>query len=615
MANYLFESMGFSICGLVFLSFIFIMFLAKKKYKTFESKIFAMLLVLTLLLLVNEICYVFAMNAYDKYPMLCEIVCRIYILGSIIWLCEMIAYIWCLSRKNKKYSIKKVIVTSIIFITVIYIISCFLPIEYYTGSNGWYSFGGDAVIVVYIIGFFVIGCILFSFLKKNNRLQREQKLPLYFTFAFFSIASVIQMITGYDLNILTFIFAFSVSSIYFTIESQDNKLLDDLEKSKKIVEEANQAKTEFLSNMSHEIRTPLNTILGFSNSLLGEENLTEEIVKRDAKSINDASNSLLNLINNILDISRIESGKEVVVEKEYNIEDILVNINNIVTTKILKENLSFKIVIDENIPSRYYGDNVKISKILLNVITNAIKYTNYGEIVLYVDGETIDSSYNLKFTIANTGHAMKKEEFDKSFNEFVKLGKSSDNNLDSVTLGFIIAKQLLAMIGGTMEFENETGKGTKYIINIKEEVINSSKVGNILEESSINKIDKIDCTGLSVLVVDDNEINIKLASRLLKEYNFDIETTNSGNKCIQMVQNKKYDLIFLDHMMPELDGVETLKILKLKGYTIPPVIALTANSYSGIEDKYIKEGFYGYLSKPINVKDLNIIIKKLFGNR
>ena len=207
---------------------------------------------------------------------------------------------------------------------------------------------------------------------------------------------------------------------------------------------------------------------------------------------------------------------------------------------------------------------------------------------------------------------MKYEEFNKDFNDFVKLGNSNQNNIDSVALGLIISKRLVSMLDGTIDFENEVGKGTKYYINIGQDVIDKKPIGNIFDKISDTKDIYINLTGKKALVVDDNKINLKLASRILSQYGFDVVVASSGAECINLVKENKYDMIFLDHMMPEMDGIETMGILKSSGYSIPPVIALTANSYDGLRKKYLDAGFSDYLSKPINYKELNKLLIKYF---
>lgn len=612
-------SMALGIVGLTFSVIILCLYFWKKRANvegTLTTLFYRFLVIFLVILGFYEIVCVVSMANASSQPILNEILCRIHILLDIIWAAVFMVYIYSVTRNKKddlmEYIKSRRVLAMVIVVAVIitYIASCMLNVTYHSAVNpNFFVIGGPALYPVYVIA--GVGCIAITIimLKFKNTLVKNLRFPvIYFVVLFTFLVAIEFIFFDYRVNYIYFVFCFLHMGMFFTIESQDKRLLTQVENGRKEAEIANKAKTEFLSNISHEIRTPMNTILGFSQALLEENKLTEDIVKRDAVNIREASANLLELINNILDISRIESGKEIIDTKDYKLEDLLMEVNSIIFSKISKDVLEFKINVDPNIPTMYNGDSNKLYKILINVLLNAITHTKFGSVSLDVGGAYVGDSFKLSFVISNNGHEMTEAEFNKSFEDFAE-GTSTNSAVDSVKLGLIVAKRLIEIVDGTIDFKNEKGKGTRYIISIDQKVIDDMRIGNLFIENKFSDGKVYDFSNKRVLVVDDNKINLKLAERLLSQFNMNIKTAENGKECIDLVKDNSYDIILLDHMMPELDGVATVHILRESGITTP-VIALTANSYTGSKDNYIKEGFTDYLAKPIRYKDLYRLLAK-----
>ena len=368
--------------------------------------------------------------------------------------------------------------------------------------------------------------------------------------------------------------------------------------------------------MSHEIRTPLNTIIGFAQIINEEPNFDKEHFQKDLKNIIDASETLSSLIHNILDISVIESDELILNEKEYILESLIFEINSLIPSKIVNDELRFTIDIDQSIPREYYGDAYKIFKVLSYILLNAIDNTTYGEVKLEISGEKKENGYfEQKFVIYNTGHTMSNENFEKDFEDFVKLQSTGEGKLSNIKLGLIIAKELITILNGDIEFINSKGQGTRYIIKIKQKIVGELPIGNIFENvtnglaSTRNLLYLPDKTAM---VVDDGEVNLAMARKNLEQYGLKIITVKSGKECVEIVKNQKIDIIFLDHMMPEMDGIATIKALNSTGCELPPIVALTANNYDALKTEYIAQGFNYYLQKPIVFKELNRVMKEIF---
>lgn len=617
----MFSSIGLTICALVFLSLIAIFYFIKKKYRTLENDIFTILLIFTFALLFLEIFCVCIMSIRDNYKILNEIICRTYILGVITWIDIILIYLSTFGKDNKYRKISDIlkepfIIFSIITEVFLYTISCFLNITFTSGyNNELFVIGGSGVYVLYISFALLCGYILYILISNKTRSSILKRLPLFLFIIFLIMTTLIQLIT-FDFNDLTFLFTFCVISMYFTIENPDVQLMEKLEVANVEAEKVNREKTEFLSQMSHEIRTPLNSIMGFSESIMTNKNLTLEILKEDSKNINLAALNLLEIIENILDISKIESGKEKIDNIEYSVKDIIYELNSFVQSKIEKD-VEFVFTIDENIPKLIKGDKVKIYKILNGLLSNSIKFTKSGKIKLDIKYSLNKDDIILKFIISDTGVGIKESDQDKLFLKFSKINQDVEvNTINSTGLGLAIVKDLVELLEGNITFESSYGVGTTFTVEIKNKIINSDRLGKV-ELIKHDKIELVDCSKYKVLLVDDNDISRKATYDLLSNYKFNIDIAKSGIECLEKIKtNEIYDLLIMDYMMPKMDGIETINIIKrLNDYHIPNILVVLSNNYNEEERaNCLSEGFTDYLSKPLDNKSLKKLIVKYFSD-
>lgn len=544
------------------------------------------------------------------------LICALLMIVIIMFFASVYKLISETQEKDSKLKIVYWVVIAIACASAIALVILVPPKHVTNFNNTQYIITGGLAIFNMVVNIIanIIALTLFEIFK--DKIKNFYVAPVVVMNILNILVSVAMIFSNAFINDKLAFYAITIIILYLTVENQDYKLVVEYTKTKEEAEAANKAKTEFLINMSHEMRTPMNTILGFGVSLLQDQTLTEEVARRDIKSISDASNNLMDLINNILDISKLDSGEVVVNNADYLLEGLIFELNSLIPSKITKEELRFTIDINHEIPKEYNGDAYKIFKIVSYVLINAIEYTNYGEVKLTIDGKKTDNNeFELLLLVSNSGHAMTTEIFNRGFDDFVKIENASQNNVDSIKLGLIIAKQLIDMLGGTIEFVNRKGEGTKYYIRIKQKIVNEEKIGNIFEsgEGKVSSSkDIMNCAGLKVLIVDDSDINLKLASRYMSQFNFVVSTATSGKECIELVKQNDYDVIFIDHMMPEMDGVDTANNLQLLGKPLPPIVALTANNYEGIKEDFIKRGFANYLQKPLNFKDLSKVINEIF---
>ncbi|MCR5325097.1 MAG: response regulator [Lachnospiraceae bacterium] len=398
----------------------------------------------------------------------------------------------------------------------------------------------------------------------------------------------------------------------------EKTMVHELEIEKTIAEETTRAKSAFLANMSHEIRTPINAVLGMNEMILRESG--EENVLEYAENVRAAGNTLLGLINNILDFSKIEAGKMEIIPVEYDLSSMINDLVNIVQTNLEKKGLKLKLSINENTPRLLYGDEVRVKQVITNILTNAVKYTEKGSVTFCIDYERpADDPDNvlLHISVKDTGIGIRQEDMAKLFTEFERFEENRNRTIEGTGLGMNITQQLLEMMGSTLEVESVYGEGSNFHFNLKQKVIKWEPLGNYETSyhaavSKHNKYrEKFTAPDAVVLVVDDTETNLDVFKSLLKRTKMRIDTAISGYECLKFTHDTKYDVIFLDHMMPLKDGIETFHEMRAQegGANLDtPAVCLTANAISGAREKYLAEGFNDYLTKPINADRLEELL-------
>ena len=598
----------FPICALFFSILIVILFFSKEHYKTVETKLYGYIIVTNLVGLIIELLCTVASYIYQSHPIISIIILKLYLVYIITWALLFTIYIYYISnplekiKKNSRIGITISSIFMIISIVMIFI----LPIDVIIENNFQTRYtAGPSVDFTYFMSFILVIVMVWCLIKNFKNLKNKKYIPLIVFLNFGFIGMIFQKLNP-SILMMTYIETFVSVLMYHTIENPDVKMIEQLNVAREQADKANKAKTEFLSNMSHEIRTPLNAIVGFSNILLEDEDVPEKS-KDEIKDIVMASDNLLEIVNGILDISKIEANKIEIVNNEYSIKKVLDDLVALTKGRIAEKPLEFKVNIDETIPPVLYGDSQRIKQICVNILTNAVKYTKEGWIELKVSHIKIDNICRLIISVEDTGIGIKEGNIDKLFDKFERLDLNDNVTIEGTGLGLAITKKLVDLMGGKIVVQSVFGKGSRFTVSLDQRIVENPTIA--LDDIPETKNEEIKVEGKKVLIVDDNKINIKVAERLLDNYSVLHDSVESGLDCINKIkEGNKYDLILMDDMMPKMSGTEAFHELeKIPGFNVP-VIALTANALTGMKEKYLGEGFSDYLAKPINKDELNRII-------
>lgn len=602
-------SIFFQLCSLFYIFLLIVVYFSKKRLKSVENRLYILLAITNFLGLFLDIFSVFTIRNMNTHPILNFYISKFYLIYLLTWITLFTIYIFIISTKNKsnaktKEDITKIFTIFSIIYSLLVIAIIVLPLYYFNENNVVYSYGPSASLLYIVSGIYMIIWIICMISNLKN-IKSKKYFPI-FAYMIIGIVVIYIQMNNPGLLLMSSMETFVTFLMYFTIENPDLKIIEELNIARDQADKANNAKSEFLSNMSHEIRTPLNAIVGFSQAL-EEENLPDE-AKDEVKDIIMASQSLLEIVNGILDISKIEANKLEIVNAEYDFNKVLEELVALTRARMGDKPLQFKTSFDPTIPTVLYGDHTRIKQIILNLLTNAVKYTKEGYINFKVDSVIKEDVCRLIISVEDSGIGIKEENINKLFSKFERFDLEKNITIEGTGLGLAITKKLVDLMNGKIVVQSTYGEGSRFTVAIDQKIVKTPTI-TIKDQNEQKEVKAFDVSGKRILVVDDNKLNLKVATRLLKEYNVEIETIDSGFECIEKIKaGQTYDLILMDDMMPKMTGTETIaKLKQIEGYNIP-TIALTANAISGMKEKYMKAGFDGYLSKPIDELELNRII-------
>ena len=594
-------------CLLIML-FIASIYFSARRIKTYAHKLFSISLWISIANLIFDMITVYTVNNLETVEPWLNRACHVLFLGSLI--AEVyVCFCYCSTLIYEDPSLtRKKNQLFVIPTLVAYLGLMLLPMDYVEGTEGNYSWG-YAVYALFILVFVYIGLTMARLFKHWNELEHKKRMIVVLAYAIQFITLIYQatfssLISSLGLTLLNLAF-------FLTVESPDVQLIERLKEEKARADEANAAKSQFLSNMSHEIRTPMNAIVGLTEVLLRKEWAEQET--RYLHNIKSSGEALLSLINDLLDFSKVEAGKFVITEEDYSPLELVEELQPIFVNRIGSKNLEMKYEIDPKLPRMLFGDEMRIRQIILNLVNNAIKFTESGHVKLSLQvQEMTGSDVELLISVQDTGIGIRQEDLEKLFDAFTQVDLKKNKSQEGTGLGLAICKQLVELMGGKLGVKSEYGRGSCFYFTLRQKAISKESVGEYKVGSGSDRYRTESSFGFTlpeakVLLVDDNIINQEVAKALLEPLKMQIEVAENGLEALHKVQQKEYDLIFMDHYMPVMDGVEaTVKIRELEGayYKNVPIIALTADAIAGDREKFLAAGMNDMVAKPIQIKEI-----------